>query len=359
MKIVIKGLTKKFGDVVAVNGIDLTAESGKITLLLGPSGCGKTTTLRCIAGLEKPDAGEIYIGREAYTHVENGIFVPPEKRHLGMVFQSYAIWPHMTVFNNVAYGLKVRGVPKSDIKRKVHKALELVGLETIPYRYATQLSGGQQQRVAIARSLVYEPKILLFDEPLSNLDAKLRESTRFQLKELQRKLGITCVYVTHDQAEGMILADKLVLMFDGKIAQIGSPRELYEMPSSRFVAGFIGLTNLVAGKTVNSPSKDGCIKVESGECVIYSSAFEIKMKGEEVLISIRPEKIKIYRGKKGKKNEWRGKVASAVFLGDHMDYRIKVEGIRKEIRVIENVENPFEEGESVYIYANPKDCVAI
>jgi iron(III) transport system ATP-binding protein len=234
--------------VRAVDDVTLEAPEGKILTLLGPSGCGKTTTLRCLAGLERPDDGEIRFGSRVVFSRAQGVFVPPEQRHIGMVFQSYAIWPHMTVFENVAYPLRVRRVNPGEIRKRVQAALELVGLAALADRPAPYLSGGQQQRVALARALVYEPEVLLLDEPLSNLDAKVREQVREELRALQRQLNITTVYVTHDQIEALALSDVVAVMRDGKVLEVGTPRDLYERPRTRFVAQFLGTTNLLPGK---------------------------------------------------------------------------------------------------------------
>ncbi|MBW2514511.1 MAG: ABC transporter ATP-binding protein, partial [Deltaproteobacteria bacterium] len=229
----IQNLYKSFKNIVAVNRIQLGVKKGEMLTLLGPSGCGKTTTLRCIAGLEKPEEGDIVIdGRPLLSEG----FVQPSKRGIGMVFQNYAVWPHMKVFNNVAYGLKLQKLPKNEVRKKTGDVLELVGLGGLEDRYPSQLSGGQQQRVALARALVRNPKVLLLDEPLSNLDAKLREELRFEIKSLVRRMGITAVYVTHDQAEAMVISDRIAVMDSGNIVQIGTPQDIYQTPANKFVA---------------------------------------------------------------------------------------------------------------------------
>ncbi|MDH4291869.1 MAG: ABC transporter ATP-binding protein, partial [Dehalococcoidia bacterium] len=241
----IENLFKKFGKVAAVNHVWLEVKQGEILTLLGPSGCGKTTTLRCIAGLERPDEGDVIIdGKSMFSQG----FVPPSKREIGMVFQNYAVWPHMRVFDNVAYGLKIQKLPKNVIKKKVTENLESLGLTGLEKRFPGQLSGGQQQRVALARALVGNPKVLLLDEPLSNLDAKLREKMRFEIKSLVRRMGITSVYVTHDQAEAMVISDRVSVMNAGDIVQVGTPEEIYKKPANRFVADFIGTTNFIPGE---------------------------------------------------------------------------------------------------------------
>ncbi len=228
-------------------GIDFEVPEGYFVTLLGPSGCGKTTTLCCLAGLECPDAGEIYIDDQCVAAPEQNLWMPPEQRDIGMVFQSYAVWPHLTVYDNVAYGLRVRRIGRSEIAKRTHETLELVGLHGFADRYATQLSGGQQQRVSLARALAYNPRVILFDEPLSNLDAKLREHMRLELTRLQQRLGITAVYVTHDQSEALVMSDTIIVMNRGHILQQGTPEAIYAEPTSRFVADFIGVHQFATG----------------------------------------------------------------------------------------------------------------
>ena len=244
----IEHVFKRFGDVTAVSDFDLTVKDGEFVSLLGPSGCGKTTSLRMIAGFERATEGEIYIGDHCVSsHIKN-TFVPPEKRDIGMVFQSYAVWPHMTVTENVAYPLKIQKVPKEERAARVAEMLKLVHLDEYGSRYPHQLSGGQQQRVALARALVMRPGLLLLDEPLSNLDAKLRESMRFEISSIQKELGITVIYVTHDQSEAMTMSDRVVVMSRGVIQQIGTPYEIYRNPANKMVADFIGLVTLWKAK---------------------------------------------------------------------------------------------------------------
>ena len=243
----IRNLFKRYNKVTAVNRIQLEVQKGELLTLLGPSGCGKTTTLRCIAGLEKPEEGDIII--DGKSMISEG-FVQPSKRGIGMMFQNYAVWPHMKVYSNIVYGLKLQKISRQGIKEKAKDVLELVGLQGLEDRYPGQLSGGQQQRVALARALIRNPKVLLLDEPLSNLDAKLREKMRFEIKSLVKRMGITSVYVTHDQAEAMVISDRIVVMEKGNIVQIGSPHEIYEKPASRFVADFIGAMNFIPGEVV-------------------------------------------------------------------------------------------------------------
>ena len=272
----IQNLFKRFKDVVAINRIQLEVYQGEMLTLLGPSGCGKTTTLRCIAGLETPEEGDIVI--DGQPMLSKG-FVQPSKRGIGMVFQNYAVWPHMKVFNNIVYGLKLQKVSRQSIQEKAQKVLELVGLEGLEDRYPSQLSGGQQQRVALARALVTNPKVLLLDEPLSNLDAKLREELRFEIKSLVRRMGITSVYVTHDQAEAMVISDRIAVMHSGNVVQIGTPNEIYEKPASKFVADFIGTMNFISGEIVQAAQETDTIYVRTE----ISEKMLCKMSGKKEL----------------------------------------------------------------------------
>src|SRR5436190_2568798 len=253
----VEGLSKSYKDVKALDNVNFEFEKG-ILAFLGPSGCGKTTLLRSIAGLEIPDAGSVFIADKIQTSIEKGILVPPYARAIGFVFQNYALWPHMTVFSNIAFGLKLRRLAGAEIKRKVLAALELVGLQGRENRFPSQLSGGQQQRVALARSLALEPRLILLDEPLSNLDAKLREEMRVELKKLIRKIGISALYVTHDQEEAFVISDRVIVMERGKILQYDTPDEIYSRPWHPFVAGFVGHSMLFDGRVVRSDS-DGCL----------------------------------------------------------------------------------------------------
>mgnify|MGYP004630585745 FL=1 len=279
-KIYVDPKTKK--DFYAVNNVSLDIEPGSFVTLLGPSGCGKTTTLRMIAGFESPDEGGIYLGGEKIDELT------PDKRDTAMVFQSYALLPHYNIFDNVAYGLKLRKMPKDVIKQKVTDILELVGLSGMEARMTNQLSGGQQQRVALARALVVEPGVLLFDEPLSNLDAKLRVSMRTEIRRIQQKAGITAVYVTHDQSEAMSISDKIIIMNAGKIAQMGTPHEIYYHPVSEFVADFIGEANFLKGKLVRHESDVDVIEVNGKEVKVESTGDRLAV-GTDTTIVLRPE----------------------------------------------------------------------
>jgi iron(III) transport system ATP-binding protein len=316
--------------IKAARDITFEVPRGKMFTLLGPSGCGKTTTLRSIAGLEKPDAGEISVDDRIVFSSEKGIYIPPNHRNFGMVFQSYAIWPHMTVFQNVAFPLQVGPVrhSRAQVREKVLRALHVVALDGLEGRRATQLSGGQQQRLALARALVSEPPLLLLDEPLSNLDAKLRERMRFELKRLQEDLGLTSVYVTHDQAEALALSHQVAVMSQGKIVQIGSPREIYGRPANRFVADFVGTTNLVPGTVLGREGEDGIYAIEVPFGVIAVHAFDALDKGSDALVSIRPEHITVSdrERRNGAKlsNSFEAIVRTQVFLGDRQELELRV-----------------------------------
>lgn len=326
-------LAKHFSDsngepVFALNKVSFTVTEGQFFTLLGPSGCGKTTLLRLIAGLERPSAGEIYIGEELVCSANRNKFLAPNERDIGMVFQSYAIWPHMTVFDNVAFPLAVgkRRYKKKEIAQRVEKALATVRLEGYQNRPAPNLSGGQQQRLALARALVREPKVLLLDEPLSNLDAKLREQMRFELRELQHRLGITTIYVTHDQTEALAMSNMVAIMSHGKIIQQGQPREIYEQPLTRFTADFVGSTNFLTGKVMGEPDEDGfrLVETEPGNLLCYVP--DTLQTGEAVLIAIRPQNILVtHNPPADAHNIFLGTLYETIFLGEYMDCRIEVE----------------------------------
>jgi iron(III) transport system ATP-binding protein len=285
----LSGISKFFGDVKAVDDIDLQVKDGELFFLLGPSGCGKTTTLRVIAGFYKPERGRVYFDDRLINDI------PPYRRNVGMVFQNYALWPHMTAYDNVIYGLKVRKIPVSERVRRAREALDIVQMREFATRYPNQLSGGQQQRIALARAIVTEPDVLLLDEPLSNLDAKLRIETRHEIKRIQRELGTTSIYVTHDQEEALSMADNIAIMNEGRIAQIGSPRDIYSKPSNSFVAGFIGETNFIEGEVRSIREEEGLltIRVSSGDEVLAKVPYERFTVGQKVLCSVRPENIRL------------------------------------------------------------------
>ena len=332
----IEHVFKRFGDVTAVSDFDLTVKDGEFVSLLGPSGCGKTTSLRMIAGFERATEGEIYIGDHCVSsHIKN-TFVPPEKRDIGMVFQSYAVWPHMTVTENVAYPLKIQKVPKEERAARVAEMLKLVHLDEYGSRYPHQLSGGQQQRVALARALVMRPALLLLDEPLSNLDAKLRESMRFEISSIQKELGITVIYVTHDQSEAMTMSDRVVVMSRGVIQQIGTPYEIYRNPANKMVADFIGLVNFVEGEV------QGDRVYISGTGVSFPNTSGIT---GSATIAVRPENITMSRTS----GTIEGTLVHRFYLGDAVDYRVQCKHhvIRVIVKGAELKE--FTDGEKVYL----------
>jgi iron(III) transport system ATP-binding protein len=347
--------------VNAVAGISLGVETGKLITLLGPSGCGKTTTLRCLAGLERPEAGKIVIADETVFDSQKGIFISPSDRGIGMVFQSYAIWPHMTVFENVAFPLRVareRKYSAAEIKDRVARALEMVRMSGYEARPATQLSGGQQQRLAFARGLVREPKILLLDEPLSNLDAKLREQMRVELKRLQKRLGITTVYVTHDQSEALALSDEIAVFNAGQIIQRGTPQDIYRHPNSQFVADFIGSANFLHGTVKESVGDADTVLVETAYGAFRCSFAQSVTPGQAVLVSARPEDLVLYDKPPGDGfNVLAGKIAHRVFLGEVVDYL--VETADGEIRVRAKPEFDFRIGQGVHVAVPPQKCVAL
>jgi iron(III) transport system ATP-binding protein len=358
-------ISKQFGDVTAVDHIDLNIRDGEMVTLLGPSGCGKTTTLRMIAGLEVPDSGRIGIGDTAIFDSARNLNVPPETRHLGMVFQSYAIWPHMTVSENVGYPLRMRRVRREESRRLVDAVLEQVGLGGLGETPATNLSGGQQQRVALARALVFEPRVLLLDEPLSNLDAKLREHMRFELRIMQKRLGVTALYVTHDQEEALTLSDRVVVMSKGQIEQIGAPAEIYERPATRFVAEFIGKANFLDIAGAIETSADGAVV----PLATFGGTTQVRLPSEQVRgagagagsdgasLFIRPEKIRIEQtGGADGNGEARigGRILGRAYLGDHNEYLIGVsDGV--DVRVPAPVEQTWDEGTEVDLAVARKD----
>lgn len=320
-------VSKRFGTVPAVDHVSFSIHPSEIFTLLGPSGCGKTTTLRLVAGLEEPDAGEILVNGRAVAAPERGIFIVPDKRQMGMVFQSYAIWPHLTVFENVAFPLRVRRESASAVKQRVLKALETVGLAGLDGRGATELSGGQQQRVALARALVYEPSILLLDEPLSNLDAKLREQMRMEIRALQLKLNLTVLYVTHDQAEAMTLSDRIAVVHQGRFEQIGTPAEVYEAPATSFVAEFLGRTVILEGKLVKNHLSCWINLVKNGGRLELSDEAAVGFNGgESVRLLTRPEDIEILPRGELAHDQLVAKIDQVAYLGDHFEYQVVIAG---------------------------------
>jgi iron(III) transport system ATP-binding protein len=346
--------------VFAVNDVSFEVKEGELFTLLGPSGCGKTTTLRSIAGLEKPDGGKITVGdRVMFSGAVKGgdraVNMPANQRGLGMVFQSYAIWPHMTVFDNVAFPLQVRKradrPSKKEIAERVERVLATMELSPQAGRQATKLSGGQQQRLALARALVIQPPLLLLDEPLSNLDAKLRESLRYELKRLQRELGITSVYVTHDQVEALALSTHIAVMQAGSVVQLGKPREVYESPANKFVAEFIGTSNFIPGTVGSRQGEQHSVETTNGRLILESGA-DLPA-GSDVVVSIRPEAVTLSTESRAGQvaNEWHGTVVARAFLGDAVDHVIAVD--KHEIRARVNPSVSIEPGTQVYLQLDP------
>ncbi|MEM1618833.1 MAG: ABC transporter ATP-binding protein [Desulfurococcaceae archaeon] len=324
-RVKLEGVSKYFGTVVAVEDVTFHVDKGEFFTLLGPSGCGKTTTLRIIAGFEVPDKGKVYFDDEDVT------FEKPYKRNTAMVFQNYALWPHMTVFENIAYGLKIRrkelGLSDEDIKKRVEWALELVKLKGLENRYPLQLSGGQQQRVALARALVVQPRVLLLDEPLSNLDAKLRIEMREELRRLQKSLGITTIYVTHDQLEAMSMSDRIAVMNKGRIVQVGTPRELYLRPRTLFVADFLGRSSIYAGELVEQRGREVKVKLEEAD-IIVKGVTPVENLPRKVAVVIRPEVVKLGASTDPEDTVIKGVLDFAMFVGEKIEGRVRIGNLR-------------------------------
>jgi spermidine/putrescine ABC transporter ATP-binding subunit len=334
-----RDVTKRYGTLVANDHLSLTIRRGELMTLLGPSGCGKTTALRCLTGTNHPDDGRIFLDGKDVTDV------PTHQRELGMVFQNFALFPHMTVADNVGFPLMIRNLPKEERAARAIEALRLVRLEGYVGHYPRQLSGGQQQRVGLARALVYHPKVLLLDEPLSNLDAKLREEMRFEIKEVVTRLGITAMYVTHDQGEALALSDRVAIMNRGRLEQLGTPEEIYESPRSRFVAEFIGLSNFLEGQVQ---------AVRGPEMVVTASGLQVSTpalsgvgQGQKVLLFLRPNEIEILPPQTPPEtNLFEARVEKATYLGDTMDYRLRL-GQNAEIRVQSDARHRYQNGDAV------------
>ena len=350
----IRGLRKRYGDVAAVDGLDLDVKPGELVALLGPSGCGKTTTLRVVAGFLAPDSGEVWVGDRCLS--SPATVIPPERRRMGMIFQSYALWPHMTVAQNVAYGLRFNGVPRSERDGKVTEMLRVVQLAGYEQRYPGELSGGQQQRVAVARALVVEPEILLLDEPLSNLDASLREEMRFEIRRLHETFGITTLYVTHDQSEAMVISDRVAVLDQGRVAQIGTAEELFERPRTRFVAEFIGKTNLIEGTAERSD-----IFVRGP---LRLRVFDANLTPGPVVLSIRPHQIALGPAalappSSAGENVLRATVLRASYLGDAVDYQVQLAEGDTVLRVAGPTPLRARPGESVSLRIPAVACIPL
>ncbi|MGE4251308.1 MAG: ABC transporter ATP-binding protein [Parvibaculaceae bacterium] len=345
----LKGVTLAYGPFVAVNNVDLTIDKGSFVTLLGPSGCGKTTILRSIAGLVSPTAGEIVVAGRRINDV------PIYKRNIGLVFQNYALFPHKTVADNIAFGLKYRGVPKTDIARKVKRALDMVRLPGVEKKLPSQLSGGQQQRIALARAIVIEPDVLLLDEPLSALDANLREEMRTELKIIQREVGITTIFVTHDQEEALAMSDRIVVMNHGLIEQNGTPEDVYRAPASKFVASFLGQSNLLPGTIVSTGAGKAKITLDNGAGIETQAPASAKP-GDKVTVIVRAQRLEV--GKATGANRIKGRIAATSYLGGSAIYAIDAQGLKLQANTIID-DRVFREGETVEIGFAPSDCVLL
>lgn len=355
-------ISKHFGDTIAVDDASFSVNKGEFLTLLGPSGCGKTTTLRMIAGFTKPTQGSIYIDGELVNEK------PPYERNIGMVFQNYSLFPHMTTYDNLAFGLKMRKVSENEIKRRVKETFELIALSGYEDRYPGQLSGGEQQRIALGRALIIEPNVLLLDEPLSNLDLKLRQKLRLDLKRIQKEVDITSIYVTHDQEEALILSDRIALMNKGQIVQIGNPKEMYENPKNRFVADFIGETNFLSGELISRKGSWAEIELDDGtmvhaslRCIDYhDSPLE---KDNKVILSLRPHNIILTRTKprdEDMQNLFEGKIKDLEYVGSLVKYHVELKNgfaLVAQDSLIES--EKYSLGETVYLTCSPKNFLVI
>ena len=351
LKLELIDVVKRFGDraEAVIRGLSITVAEGQMLVLLGPSGCGKTTTLQLVAGLLHPDDGSILVDGKAVAGPGWGL--PPERRNLGMVFQSYAVWPHKTVFENVAYGLELRSMPREEIRLKVQKTLDLVHLGELGARYPSEISGGQQQRVALARAIVVEPSLLLLDEPLSNLDATLREQMRIELKLLQRKLGLASIYVTHDQAEAMVLADHLVVMRDGIIEQQGPAETVFRRPRSGFIARFLGVTNLLKGRVIEMIPNGARVEIGALGTLSAFLADDVRTHltpGDAACVSIRPLELTLSASRPASAtNAFEGQITERLFLGDLTEYFVQSADIRWRVHVASSAR--FAPGDTAWI----------
>ncbi len=345
----LKGLGKRYGGAVAVDNVSLRIEHGQLVCLLGPSGCGKTTTLRLIAGFIEPSAGEIVVGDKVLSSPQRT--VPPEGRNMSMIFQSYALWPHMTVAENVAYGLRIRKMDKATIDAKLKAILSTTRLESLAGRYPGELSGGQQQRVSLARALVVEPETLLLDEPLSNLDANLREEMRFEIRRLHDRYRYTTVYVTHDQSEAMTTSDRIAVMNLGRIEQLGTPQEIYDAPRSAFVARFIGGSNILSGRALDGE------RIEVGGGVLRTTGRALRS-GETVPMSVRQHEIEIVSAPQTGENVLAATIARQVFLGSARDYAVVLKD-NTELRVTAPPHQDIAPGQGVWLRLPAERCRAL
>lgn len=353
MKVILEDIHLKYGDSYAVKGVNAVIEDGHSLVLLGKSGCGKTSTMRCIAGLETPARGRITIGDTVVFDSDKNVNVPPHKRNVGMVFQSYAVWPHRTIFENVAFPLQMKRLRKQEIAARVDEALDLVGLDGFQSRGASLLSGGQMQRVALARSLAMRPSVLLLDEPLSNLDARLRDRLRIELRALQRQLNLTSVYVTHDQGEALALADQIALMQNGRLAQVGTPDEIYEKPASASIADFLGVTNIYPVEKNGHPGT-----YTMGGHRLTLSTTEYAMAGDDLKACIRPEDVAVSTdpGEEAGPNRWAGEVKVASYQGSNVRYLIELSGGPAIEALVSRRDCPAADaGQQVWVSASSSD----
>ncbi|MEZ0346045.1 MAG: ABC transporter ATP-binding protein [Infirmifilum sp.] len=348
VKVSVENVWMRFGDVVALKNVNLEVSEGELVTLLGPSGCGKTTLLRIIAGLYRPTEGRVFFDNEEVTGK------PPWERNVGLVFQDYALWPHMTVFDNIAYGLKRRRLPESEIRERVMSVAEILQIRDLLNRYPHQLSGGQQQRVALARALVINPSVLLLDEPLSNLDAKIRVNVRGEIRKLQKRLGITTIYVTHDQEESLVISDKIVVMRVGEIEQIGTPFEIYTNPATSYVADFVGQVNLLRGTAKDV--EDGLLLVESSIGLILAANYAEVSRGSLVYVTFRPEHVELLPGPSEEADTFEGVVDIVQYLGNiaRVDVRVGEAIIRAEIHRPLKSRLP-QPGERIYLRVGPEN----
>jgi iron(III) transport system ATP-binding protein len=352
-------LTKTFTDTAAVDDLHLEIGDGEFISLLGPSGCGKTTTLRLIAGFLRPDSGEIRVGNEVIS--SNSFLLAPERRSMSMIFQSYAVWPHMTVFQNVAYGLKFKKLSQHEIEQKVAKLLQVVHLEALRERYPAELSGGQQQRVALARALVVEPRILLMDEPLSNLDANLREEMRFEIRRLHEEFRITTIYVTHDQVEAMATSDRIAVLNKGRMVQVGTSSEIFDHPKTRFVAEFVGKTNILPGRL----DRPGTLSFDDDR-EIRVARDGLSVARGEAFVCVRPhnitltaDEVKARELERQGLNLFIGTVARGIYFGDVIDYTIDIALKPLSLRVVAPPSERYQKGQKVFALAHPDHCVVV
>ena len=349
----LQGASKRFGPISAVSDLNLDVQAGEFFSLLGPSGCGKTTTLRLICGLQRPDGGEVFIQGQRVTAQ------PPYRRNVGMVFQHLALFPSMSVAGNIGYGLKLQHLPAARVRARVGQMIDLLQLNGLEKRRLNQLSGGQQQRVALARSLVREPQVLLLDEPLASLDRKLRQEMQAQLRRLQRELGTTFIYVTHDQREALALSDRVAVMHDGKMIQVGTPRQVYEQPRTAFVAEFLGFSNCFVGQLAEQ--QVGRVRVRTAQGVQLVAAVGEPLSGNRVSLHLRPEAVQVHPAAQRPvaDNAWRGKVISQIFLGEMTEVRVALDGGDAVTAHVPPSAVTLKEGQMVWVSWGAAQCIAL